>query len=144
MYYCVYNRMSPCDNCGRCRTKRFKDDEVTCDECENTVYGDETIFIYDDKYFCSIECIIKYLYNLGEIKSVTLNDNEVETCYYCGDEITNEYEAFTFDDKYFCTDECIGKYLSDIVKTKRLLTAEDYEADYGDIEYDRIKDEELI
>lgn len=144
MYYCVYNRILPCDNCGKCRTKRFKDDEITCEECEATVYGGEQVFIYDNKHFCSIDCIIKYLYGLGEIKSITLENNEIETCYCCDDKITNEYEAFIFDDKYFCTDDCIGKYLSDIVQTKRLMTAEDYEEEYGDIEYDRIKDEGII
>ena len=144
MYYSVYNRILPCDNCGKCRTKRFKDDEIICEECENTVYGGEQAFIYDNKYFCSIECIIKYLYGLGEIKSITLENNEIETCYCCDDKITNEYEAFIFDDKYFCTDECIGKYLSDIVQTKRLMTAEDYEEEYGDIGYDRMKDEGII
>lgn len=141
MYYCVYNRILPCDNCGKCRTKRFKDDDITC---EATVYGGEQVFIYDNKHFCSIDCIIKYLYGLGEIKSITLENNEIETCYCCDDKITNEYEAFIFDDKYFCTDDCIGKYLSDIVQTKRLMTAEDYEEEYGDIEYDRIKDEGII
>lgn len=141
---CIYDRFSPCDGCGHCNKSRFKDDTAECHQCDDVICGGETAYEYDDKTFCSIECIISYLLDIGDAKTVSLDENDEIKCERCDKTLDSEYEVIKFDDKYFCDENCLGEYISELVETRTLWTAEDYEDDYGDMKYHQMKDDGLL
>ena len=71
------------------------------------------------------------------------HDDEIE-CYLCNDFVEPGDEYFRFDNKSFCCAECLGEYLIENlpgVEKRHCYTAEDRRLEYGDILYDRWRDE---
>ena len=45
---------------------------------------------------------------------------------------------------YFHEEDCLSEYLYENCETHKLFTAEDYEAEYGDMMYDRMRADGLL
>ena len=142
---CIYDAFSPCEGCGDCRKSKhgFKDDVSECTECDNILTPDNTVYEYDNKHFCSPDCIIKYFKRNHKVEVVTLDKDGI-TCKQCGDEFIVWDTAYKFEDMYFHEEDCLSEYLYENCETHKLFTAEDYEAEYGDMMYDRMRADGLL
>ena len=142
---CIYDRMSPCEDCGKCNNKRFHDDSVECSQCGDVVVGRATVYEFDGEVYCSLQCIMDYLSETHKITEHEYSGNEeITQCKSCDEQFSIDDTVLCFDNHFFCSEECIEEYLSNIVTEKTLWSAQDYEDDYGDRLYDAMKDEELI
>lgn len=70
------------------------------------------------------------------------DDKPVE-CYQCGESVYAGECVLEWDGKSFCSEDCVKdamyeKYGNE-VQLRRLFTAEDYEAEYGDMKYDEMR-----
>lgn len=77
--------------------------------------------------------------------SIKFKDDEPITCDVCGEVIYAPSTYYEYNDSNCCSHECVGALMcenhADEIIEHELLTAEDHEAIYGDMEYDRRKDE---
>lgn len=73
------------------------------------------------------------------------HDDEPIECYY--DHVVEPGEPFLkYDGHYFCDEDCLGRYLvehTDGIECGFVKTAADYEAEWGDYQYQRDKDRRL-
>lgn len=142
---CVYDNMSPCENCGKCNNNRFNDDSAECNQCGEIVVGRATVYVFHGETYCSLQCIIGYLNDNDKIEEHEYTGNEkVEQCESCNEQFSIGDTILKYDGHFFCSEDCIEEYLSDRVTERDLWSAQDYEDDYGDRLYDAMKDEELF
>lgn len=142
---CIYDPFSPCEGCGDCRKSKhgFKDDVSECAECCDILTPDDTVYKYDDKHFCSPDCIVEYLKSNHKVEIVTI-DTEGTACEQCGDEFEVGDTAYKFENMYFHEEDCLSEYMYEHSDRHKLFTAEDHEAEYGDMLYHSMKDDGLL
>ena len=70
------------------------------------------------------------------------DDKPVE-CYQCGESVYAGDYVLEWDGKSFCCEDCVKNAMYEKygyeVELRRLFTAEDYEAEYGDMKYDEMR-----
>lgn len=70
-------------------------------------------------------------------------DDKPLECEHCGEMIYAGDYALIWNNKCYCSEDCVKdamyeKYGNE-VKLRRLFTAEEYEAEYGDMKYDEMR-----
>lgn len=76
------------------------------------------------------------------------NDDEPIVCDECNDIIFAPSEYYRFNNGNYCSKKCLGEAMIEEhwneVSEEQLLSKEDKESIWGDMEYDRMKGEGLI